>query len=164
MPSPEPRLPGPVPAGLPVPRPARGVPDAVALALPHALPACPNARLALFAIRRMGACGLADARAAHAMLTAFGRGFRRPLMLLRALMADVAAGAAGPIQIAPCCCPRITPAERVFLAALSRAECEPEAAGLLLSDLLGQRRADGPLTAAAAVAAAFADGGRPICA
>lgn len=45
--------------------------------LPHTLPACENARLVLFAIRRMGANGLADARAAHAMFTAFGERFRR---------------------------------------------------------------------------------------
>ena len=53
-------------------------------ALPHTLPACPNARVALFAFRRMGAHGLADARAAHALFTAFGESFRRPLMLVRA--------------------------------------------------------------------------------
>ena len=47
--------------------------------LPHPLPPCENARIALFAMRRMGAHGLADARAAHALFTAFGQGFRRPL-------------------------------------------------------------------------------------
>ena len=40
----------------------------LATALPHVLPACPHARIALFAIRRMGAHGLADARAAHTLL------------------------------------------------------------------------------------------------
>lgn len=130
--------------------------------LPHALPACPNARIALFAMRRMGAHGLADARAAHALFTAFGQGFRRPLVLMRSLMADLAGSAAGPIAIAPCCCPRITPAEAALLAVLGRVETTPAAAHILLADLLGIRRVDGVLTSAAALAAAFADEGRPI--
>lgn len=132
--------------------------------LPHALPACANARLALFALRRIGANGLADAGAAHAMFTAFGEGFRRPLILLRALMADIAASAGGTIAIAPCCCPRMTTAEATLLTVLARVECAPETARLLMADLLGQRRVDGVLASAAAVAATFADEGRPVAA
>lgn len=131
-------------------------------ALPYALPACPNTRVALFAIRRMGGHGLADARAAHALFSTFGEGFRRPLMLLRALMADMAASAAGPIAIAPCCCARMTHAEQALATVLARIEMAPETARLLLADLLGIRRVDGVLASAAAVAAAFADEGRPI--
>ncbi len=131
-------------------------------ALPHALPVCPNGRIALFAMRRMGAHGLADARAAHALFTAFGQGFRRPLMLMRALMADMAATSAGTVQIAPCCCPRLTAAEHAFLTVLTRAETEPAVAAILLADLLGHRRVDGVLASAMAVAIAFADNGRPI--
>lgn len=133
-------------------------------ALPKPMPACPNARLALFALRRIGAHGLADASAAHAMLNGFGEAFRRPLILLRALMLDMAGAADGSIVIAPCCCRRITPAEAAILTVLARAETQPEAARLLLADLLGIRRVDGVLTSAAAVAAAFADAGRPIAA
>ena len=131
-------------------------------ALPYALPPCPNARLALFAMRRMGAHGLSDARAAHAMMTAFGEGFRRPLLLIRALMADLAATSSVPIAIAPCCCARMTPGERALLTILSRVETQTDTAALLLSDLIGQRRVDGVLTSAAAVAMAFADEGRPL--
>lgn len=130
--------------------------------LPHMLPACPNARIALFAMRRMGANGLSDARAAHVMFTAFGQGFRRPLILLRALMADLAGAASGTIAIAPCCCARMTPAESALLTILGRIEYAPDAARLLMADLLGVRRVDGVLTSAAAVAAAFADEGRPV--
>ena len=83
--------------------------------LPHAMPACPNSRLALFAVRRMGAHGLLDALAAHAMVSGFGEGFRRPLVLMRALMADVATSATGSIAIAPCCCSRMTTAEAALL-------------------------------------------------
>jgi hypothetical protein len=133
-----------------------------AQALPHILPECENARVALFALRRIGGHGLADARAAHALFTAFGENFRRPLTLLRAFMADVAATATLPISIAPCCCARMTAAEDALLTALARAETGPDSAALLLADLLGVRRADGVLASATAVAAAFADEGRPI--
>ncbi len=134
---------------------------AIAL-LPHAMPECPNARLALFAMRRMGANGLADARASHTLFTAFGQGFRRPLVLLRALMADLAGTSAGTIAIAPCCCARMTPAEAAMLTILARVETAPDSARYLMSDLLGVRRIDGVLASAAAVAAAFADEGRPV--
>ena len=130
--------------------------------LPHAQPFCENARLALFAVRRMGAHGLADARAAHAMLTAFGEGFRRPLVLMRSMMADISGQATGRIAIAPCCCARMTAAEHAVIAVLGRIETAPDNARLLMADLLGLRRVDGVLASAAAVAAAFADEGRPI--
>lgn len=131
-------------------------------AVPHVMPDCPNARLALFAMRRMGAHGLSDAPASNAMLNGFGLDFRRPLILLRALMADVSGSANGRIAIAPCCCTRMTAAENALLTVLARIETAPGMARLLLADLLGIRRVDGVLTSAAAVAAAFADAGRPI--
>lgn len=130
--------------------------------LPHALPECPNARIALFAMRRMGAHGLTDARAAHALFTAFGQGFRRPLILMRNLMADLAGVAAGQIAIAPCCCGRMTAAEAALVAILARVETAPNVARYLLSDLLGVREVDGVLASAAVLTAAFADDGRPI--
>jgi hypothetical protein len=130
--------------------------------LPHALPATASTRLALFAIRRMGAHGLADARAAHAMFTAFGQGFRRPLVLMRTLMTELASTAQGTIAIAPCCCPRMTPAEAALLAIVRRVETAPETARYLAIDLLGVRRVENVLMAAGAVAAAFADHGTPI--
>jgi len=134
----------------------------LAQALPHALPACANARLALFALRRMGAHGLADAPAASAILNGFGVNFRRPLMLLRAFMHDMAANSAAAVQIAPCCCARMTIAEAALIAILARVETDPGAARLLLGDLLSLRRPDGVLASAAALAVAFADAGRPI--
>lgn len=139
------------------------VANAFAAPFTRALPDCQNARLALIAMRRMGSQGLADAAAAHLLFTAFGPAFRRPLMLMRVLMTDLAASARGTIAIAPCCCVKMTGAETALLAVLTRAEREPEAARLLLADLLGHRAVDGPLAAATAVAIAFADGGRPIC-
>ncbi len=130
--------------------------------LPHSLPACANARIVLFAMRRMGANGLADARAAHVMFTAFGQGFRRPLVLMRALMAELASSAAGTIAIAPCCCARMTPAEAALISIVARVESAPDTARLLTADLLGVRRVENVLMAAGAVATAFADEGRPV--
>lgn len=130
--------------------------------LPHALPACTNARIALFVIRRMGAHGLHDAGAANMLINAFGQDFRRPLLLMRNLMADLASHASGTIAIAPCCCARMTPAEDALLTILARVETAPDTACYLLSDLLGVRRSDGVLASAAVVAAAFADAGRRI--
>jgi len=83
-------------------------------------------------------------------------------MLMRGLMADLASTATTSIAIAPCCCLRMTAAEGALLAVLARVETEPDSARLLMADLLGARRVDGVLASAAAVAAAFADGGRPI--
>ena len=60
----------------------------LAHALPHPLPDDANARLALFAIRRLGAHGLSDAHAVHAFMTRFDEGFRRPLVLMRAFMQE----------------------------------------------------------------------------
>lgn len=138
--------------------------DIALSALRYTLPACPNARIALFAMRRMGANGLADAHAAQALLGAFDGAFRRPLTLLRAFMADLAGTACGTIAIAPCCCGRMTAAEAALLIILGSVETRPERARLLLADLLGVRRVEGTLASAAAVSVAFADLGRPIVA
>lgn len=134
----------------------------LACALPHALPDDPAARIALLGIRRLGAHGLHDANAANAFVATFGEGFRRPLVLMRNFMADVAATASGPIPIAPCCCARMTSAEGTLLTVLASVERHPERALLLLTDLLGTRAADGVLASAHALAVAFADSGRPI--
>ena len=139
-----------------------GAAPSTAAALPHALPGCRNAHIALFAIRRMGAGGLADAHVAHAFVGGFGESFRRPLILMRVFMAELAETATLPIAIAPCCCARMTPAEQALLTVLARAETAPDTARLLLADLLGSRRVDGVLASACAVSQAFADAGRPI--
>ncbi len=133
-------------------------------ALPHTAPPCENARIALFAIRRLGTHGLSDASAAHAFFIAFGKGFRRPLTLARAMMSDIAATSTMSISIAPCCCPRVTASEQALLTIIARVEHDRESASLLMADLLGHRRVDGVLASVAAVAAAFADEGRPVCA
>eukprot|EP01037_Dinobryon_pediforme_P021865 gene21865-22849_t len=147
----------------PAPTPAQR-PSALAATLPNAMPHDPNARLLLFAFRRLGAHGLNDAHAAHVLLEAFGEGFRRPLLLLRTMMADLARTATCPIAIAPCCCTRMTGAEATMLTIVARAETAPGTARLLLGDLIGVRRPDGVLASVTALAQAFADAGRPVTA
>src|SRR3546814_16940182 len=100
--------------------------------LPHTLPEDADARLVLFAIRRLGAPGLHDACAAHSFVTAFGEAFRRPLVLMRAFMPDVASTAAPPIAIAPRCCASATPSEHALLHLLDRSPLSPHTTRLLL--------------------------------
>jgi hypothetical protein len=130
--------------------------------LPALQPDDAGARLLLFGVRQMGMHGLADACAANAFVTAFGKGFQRPLVLLRALMAEMAETSAGPIQIAPWCCPRMTASEAMLLTVLGRVREQPEVAALLLRDLLGVREANGTLATAHALSNAFADMGLPL--
>lgn len=133
-----------------------------AATLPRLQPDDPAQRLVIFAFRQMGANGLDDACAAHAFVTACGKGFRRPLLLMRTLMAELSAASVRPIQIAPWCCPRMTPAEAALIDVLARALEDDRGANLLLADLLGKRDASGPLAAATALAIAFADLGMPL--
>ncbi len=135
-------------------------PSAGLLAAP--LPDDRGARLLLLAFRRMGAFGLNDAPVSHHFLTAFGRYFRGPLVLTRVLIHEISAAAQGPIQIAPGCCPRMTPAERAVIDAALRVEETPDAAALLLGDLLDTRRPDAAVTSLAAMASAYREAGIPI--
>jgi hypothetical protein len=135
---------------------------ALAHPLPHPLPDGAGARLALFAIRRLGAHGLHDAHVSARFVAAFGPGFRRPLVLTRAFMQELAATAGQPVAIAPCCCQRATSSEATLLTVLARAASAPCSAWTLLADQLDTRDVGGSLACAGAVAAAFADAGLPI--
>lgn len=86
--------------------------------LPHTAPVCGDARILLFAIRRMAIHGLHDAFAANAMLAGFGIRYRKPLLLLRALLVDIARTARANIIVAPCCAPRMTAHEFALLSAI----------------------------------------------
>jgi hypothetical protein len=129
--------------------------------LPVLQPEDAGARLFLFGVRQMGMHGLDDACAAHAFVVAFGKGFRRPLVLLRALMREMARASERPIPIAPWCCPRMTRTEATLLAVLGNTQARPDKAGLLLADMLGVRDASGVFATASALATAFADLGLP---
>lgn len=136
----------------------------IANLLRQAAPDCRNRRLLLFAIRRIASSGLHDAHATHALFIAFGRSFRRPLVLLRALMAELSRVSTARILVAPCCCLRLTEAEAVLLATVAEANSHPVAAHDRLCAMLGVRDCLGALSSAQAVASAFADCGKPLAA
>jgi len=128
------------------------------------VPTCSNMRLLLFSIRRMAAGGLTDAFAVNALMADFGMSFRRPLLLLRALMAEMARASQNQIAVAPCCCGRATPAEAEILLVIATANDRPRFAHARLCQLLGIEHGLGALSSAQAVAQAFADLGRPLSA
>ena len=130
--------------------------------LPHAAPGCAHRRLLVFAMRRMAAGGLHDAHATNAFFTHFGLSFRRPLVLLRALMAEVSRISHERITVAPCCCPRLTAAEAMLIGVVADANDRPREAHGRLCALLGVPNALGALGSAQAVALAFSDCGRPL--
>lgn len=124
--------------------------------------ACDNARLLLYAIRRMAAGGLNDAYAANALMTTFGQSFRRPLLLLRAFMAEMARVSQRAVVVAPCCCARTTRDEVQILRIIASAGDHPRLAHGRLTLLLGTDASLGALPSAAAVGQAFTDLGRPV--
>lgn len=130
--------------------------------LPHPLPSCYNERLLLFAIRRIAAFGLNDAHAAQAMIGWFGINFRRPLLLVRALMAEVSRVSQRRLAVAPCCCQRSTAVEAALIAAIREAIDNPRAAHDQLATLCGTHACIGLVGSAEALAQAFSDQGRPL--
>ncbi len=130
--------------------------------LPGAVPECANRRLLLYVFRRVAAHGLNDASAAHAMLTVFGRSYRRPLVLLRALAAQLSRVSSRKLMVAPCCCPRTTASEATLVEAVAVSLADPLGAHRALATMLGLRECIGALSSAQALAQAFADLGRPL--
>lgn len=130
--------------------------------LPFAAPFSGNNRLLLYTVRRMGAHGLHDAAAANALLSLFGMPYRRPLIMLRAFMAETARGAEKRIMISGCCCARMTLDEARLVEAVSTALDDPRGASLLLRQAMGCEQDLGALCAAQAVCVSFADLGRPL--
>lgn len=132
--------------------------------LPLPLPPERSVRLLLFAFRRLAAHGLADAHAANAFIGEFGLSFRRPLILLRALMAELSRVSNRKLVVAPCCCLRMTAAEGVVIEAVALANGDARAAHALLCGVLDVENCLGALSSAQAVAQAFEDLGRPLAA
>ena len=90
-------------------------------ALPLPLPARRNEQVVLLLFRRMAVHGLHDAHAALLALDHFGGGFLRALHLSRAFLHALAHRAQGPIQVAPCCAPRMTRHEGLVVSAMVHA-------------------------------------------
>nr|MBA4770762.1 hypothetical protein [Sphingobium sp.] len=132
------------------------------LDLPRPMPGGYGNRLFLFVMRRMASSGVNDAHAANAMLGAFGRSYRRPLILMRAMMLELARVSSRKILVAPCCCARMTADEGLLMQAAGIALRDPNSAYERVSALLGNDHALGALTCLQAVAQAHADLGRPL--
>ncbi len=127
--------------------------------LPRPIPGGYGNRLFLFVLRRMASAGVNDA---NAMLGAFGRSYRRPLVLMRAMMLELARASSRKILVAPCCCARMTADEALMMEATGEALRDPDSAYEQVSALLGNDHALGALTCLQAVAQAHADLGRPL--
>ncbi|HEX7875545.1 MAG TPA: DUF6628 family protein [Sphingobium sp.] len=132
------------------------------LELPRPIPGGYGNRLFLYVLRRMASAGVNDAHAANAMLGAFGRSYRRPLILMRAMMLELARSATRKIMVAPCCCARMTADEGTLMQAVGTALEDPHAAYEQVVTLLGNDDALGALTCLQAVAQAHGDLGRPL--
>lgn len=134
----------------------------ISILLPRVAPTEPEQRLLLYTIRRIGAHGLNDAHAANAMLGTFGQSYRRPLILLRAFLAETARVSRVKVTIAACCCGRMTRGEIMLIDTLILAVSDPNAAFQSLANCLDTLDCLGALTSAQALNQAFADLGRPL--
>jgi hypothetical protein len=116
-------------------------------------------------IRLMAVGGINDARATAMLLAQFGRNHRRALVLIRAMMLEIARISNRTILLAPPCCGRITRDEALLLSALGRDEAEFSACHGDACALLGHEDSPGYALGAAtcfqAVSACFADMGAP---
>lgn len=130
--------------------------------LQHALPDDAGSRLLLLAFRRLITQGSHDSAVANQFVRRFGMAFRRPLLLVRVLIDEMKSSAFTTIHIAPCCCQRMTIAEATLIEAALRLPDRPDAARLLLADLLANRHPEGALVSLEAVVGAFTDAGHPI--
>lgn len=141
-------------------RPATDLPRPyAAVASPHGPEA--HRRLVLRTMRLMAIGGINDATAAAFLFGHFGRAYRRPLVLMRALMLELGRTSNRRIALAPPCCGRITRDEAMILRAFSRTEGEFVACHEDARHLLGRCDALGAATCFQAVASCFADLGAP---
>ena len=128
--------------------------------LPLPLPDGRIERSVLFAVRRMAAHGVRDVSAAWLILDLFSTGFRRPLVLLRAFMLELAHAATGTIRVAPCCAPRMTEHEGLIMLTLFTAAGDLASAEDALAQLTGSARVFEPLSAAAVFGRAIGEQAR----
>lgn len=122
-----------------------GAPDL----LPLSLPEDRVDRIVLVCIRRMAAHGIRDAHAAWLALDTFGVNFRRPLVLLRAFLVELAQASHRSIKIAPCCALRMTEDEGRIVEILNTAGSNLTSAEATLMLLTRSCAVGEPLSAAA---------------
>lgn len=138
------------------------MPDRPTCRLPLPLPDNGELRIVLRITRRMAAHGLHDAQAALMALEAYGTGFRRPLVLLRAFVAELAHCSGRRITMAPACALRMTPDEARIVGILATSGHNPGNAREHLQALTDRHEVCHPLSAAQAIASALADLGKPL--
>jgi len=125
--------------------------------LPLPLPQERVERVLLVCIRRMAAQGIRDAQATWLAIDTFGIGFRRPLVLLRAFLTELAQASQRSIKIAPCCAMRMTDDEGLILASVHLARSDIRAAERALTALLHTRNVGEPLSAAVVLGRSVAE-------
>jgi hypothetical protein len=130
--------------------------------LPLPLPAAATQRLVLRCLRRMAAHGTRDAQAALLAFDHFGIHFRRPLVLLRAFVTELAQGSGRRITLAPCCAMRMTRDEGWIVGVLATAATYPDCASHRLRLLTGGDQVASPLSLAVAFNQTLAELGRPL--
>jgi hypothetical protein len=113
-------------------------------------------------MRRMAIGGLDDAHAANVLMGQLGMNYRRPLIILRALMLEVSRTSGRSISIAPCCCHRMTADEAALLGTVETAVARPDVARTLMAQITATLDCLAPVSAAQALNHAFADLGRPV--
>ena len=131
--------------------------------IPHHVPSETVARTILVAIRRLAIGGLDDAHATNILMGDFGMDYRRPLMFLRILLNEVSQISTHQIQIAPCCCARMTDGEALFLSIIDNARNHPDRARKALARLAGTLNCLAALSVAQALGDALDDIGHPLC-
>ncbi len=86
--------------------------------LPVPFPSGETEQTVLVLLRRMAVHGLHDANATVLAIDRFGTGFRKPLVLLRCFLLELARASRRNIAIAPCCAPRMTRDEGLMIEAI----------------------------------------------
>lgn len=128
----------------------------------NALAAHRSRRLFLLTLRLMAAGGINDAHAVNALIGAFGKSYRRPLVLMRAMILELSRASQNRIMVAPCCCTRMTVQEAQIIAAAASAVADPHGTHDRLCALLGTQNALGALSCMQAVGQCFEDLGQPL--
>jgi hypothetical protein len=119
-------------------------------------------RLTLICLRRMAAHGIRDARASLLVFDAFGIHFRRPLVLLRAFLSELAQCSERSISLAPCCAHRMTADEARLIGVLATAANSLDCARYQLGVLTRSERVESPLSLARAFNLTLAELGQPL--
>ncbi len=132
--------------------------------LPFPIPQDRTERIVLICIRRMAAHGLRDAHAAWLALDTFGVNFRRPLVLLRAFMLELANASLRSIRIAPCCAMRMTEDEAWIMEVIRAAGDDLPTAEQALITLTRNPQMGEPLSAASVFSRSLFETGQTVSA